>query len=157
MSLRIDQGDGRELSRLRQKLDSGIRGGPGVRIVNSPTGVTISVERRRQRSRITPQTLVSVRITSDGGYAGGIYNGTILQPPTASLDTESTVTADAFGTETDGTDCVVINSQEIGSSTHWITDAANTNQKTFLGRIVQYTDDGVPVVHVDALWAKVCS
>jgi hypothetical protein len=98
---------------------------------------------------------VLVRITGDGGYGGGKYAGKIIVPPAADVVTAGTLTVDDFGA--DGETCIVFNAQEIGSNTHWLTNAANTSQKTFLGRVIRRQADGTAVVAINGLWAKICS
>src|SRR4051812_17290679 len=65
----IQPNDARELQRMRRKLDQGIKPGPGVRIVNRPDGVTISVI-PQSRPPPAPPAVVRMKVTTaaDSNY-----------------------------------------------------------------------------------------
>lgn len=97
---------------------------------------------------------VSVRIDSDTGCGNGAYNGKVIRRPTADIAKATNVTSPSFGV--DGPTCIVLNSAEIGVADHWLTDAANTNQDTFFGKLLYVNSDGTPVIAINAAWFKVC-
>jgi hypothetical protein len=102
-----------------------------------------------------PTSVPFVRITS-AASGGGKYNGVILKPPASAPTASGDLTAADAGDDTDATVCLVFNHQERGLSTHYLTEAGNTNVKDFPGVLGPPTADGVPVVHINGDYGKAC-
>lgn len=134
----------------------GMKGGPGVRVHHERDSVVISLLPKRERAAATKVGKdVTVRITA-AASGGGKYDGLILFPPTADVDSAGNLSAADVGDATDAAECLIVNMNERGASTHWLTDAANTAQKDFNGRILRVNSDGVIVVGINGAWFKTC-
>ena len=134
----------------------GMRGGPGVRVHHERDSVVISLLPKRERGGAAkPGKDVTVRITG-AAAGGGKYEGVILFPPAGDVAATGNLSAADVGDATDAPECLILNLNERGAATHWLTDAAHTNQEDFIGRIVQTNSDGVIVVEINGLWAKTC-
>lgn len=100
--------------------------------------------------------MIRVRITGDGGYAGGYYSGKLTKLPSGPIDPTVDLIGTALGA--DGADCVVVNAQElgVGANSHWIS-ASGTSQQYFTGTVIGATAAGLPVVQVEAAAFEECS
>jgi hypothetical protein len=132
-----------------------MRGGPGVRVHHERDSVVVSLLPGRKRDTPKRGTDVTVRIQEDH-TGGGKYAGVILQNPTTTLTLTGTLAATDIGETSTGTTCIILNMNEIGSNTHWLTHADNLNQKTFNGRVIGYYSDGRPIVAINGFWLEVC-
>jgi hypothetical protein len=114
---------------------------------------------QRRQYQLRAGADVTVVVTGDGGYGGGKYAGLILLPRTGGADvpTAGTLSESEIGSTADAPSCIVLNAQEIGSSTHWLTDAGNSFQKYFNGRITYRNSDGTLIVTINGVWANPCS
>ncbi len=88
----------------------------------------------------------------------GLYDGYIWTPATDTLNTTSaSATTEALLGTQSTTRVVIFNAQEIGASTHDLTDAGNTNQKIFGGQFWPTpTDLGRPLVVINGVWLDPC-
>lgn len=104
-----------------------------------------------------------VKITG-AAAGGGKYTANIWVPPTTTQDIAATgnLTEAELGsalTDSDGNVAVVrvVNCNEVGQSTHDLTNASNSNQKVFIALFIKYANDGIPVYAINGFWWENCS
>lgn len=151
----ISDDDKRELRRVRQKVDA-IRGGPGVRVHHDRDGIVVSLLPKRERGSVAARGKDVTVLIQEAHTGGGKYAGVILGPPAATVALTGTLAQADIGEASTGTTCIILNANEIGSNTHWLTHADNTNQKTFNGRVIGVYSDGRPIVVINGFWLEVC-
>lgn len=114
--------DARELRRLRDKLDRGIKGGEGVSIDNTPTALIIRLRRKRPTPPAAAAKPPLVKpIAKAARY--GTYTGVLWQQPAARFDADATgsfVEGD-LGTAATG-EIVIVNLWEQGAETWSLVD-----------------------------------
>ena len=99
---------------------------------------------------------VRVRVVDATGCGKSLYNGKALRDPTADVVKSVDLSASNAGAE--GPAVIIRNLQERNRATTdpWLTAAWNTDQRDFLGQLSRVNADGVAVVDINALVAKLC-
>jgi hypothetical protein len=99
---------------------------------------------------------VLVKVTGDC-TGGGKYNGRILSTGAASPDLTTTLAEADFGTVPSADNCYVLNSAEVGQSTHDLTSGTPIT-KVFVGSITGYLHtDGKPFIRINGNDWKACT
>lgn len=80
------------------------------------------------------------------GSGGGKYTGNIWTPPTSDISASGTLVESDIGTA--GTSCIILNTREVGKTTHDIAFSGFL-PLIFPGRIIHINADGTPVVAID--------
>lgn len=97
---------------------------------------------------------VLVKITGNAA-GGGKYTGRILRAADGDVTASTNVSEASFGNIPGADDALVINSREVGKSTHDI-GASGALPLIFLGLLVQTNSDGKIVVAIDGAQWKDC-
>jgi hypothetical protein len=134
----------------------GMKGGPGINVVNGPQGITISLaptreHRPHQSGGSSTDSIVVVEITS-AASGGGKYNGKIIPRPASDVAATGDLAELEIGNAPDSDDCLIENLMEVGQSTHELTHADNTYQKFFIGMLRRTNTDGMKVVAINGFW-----
>lgn len=102
---------------------------------------------------VSPNVVIVVHVQSNGS-SGGVYAGEAWVVPGAAINQGSAATASLVGGA--GEDCTIVNMQEFGASTHDLTNAANTQQKYFIGVKVGKDLTGKPVYVINGFFNENC-
>ncbi len=146
----------REILRECRKVKGMTLRGPHVKFVNDGNGISGFIGGPEGGGEEGPDDRgVLVKIT-DPESGGGKYAGYILRPPTTAATASGDLTEAEIGVVTDATNCLILNTREVGKSTH---DLASSGYLplVFPGRIVGVTAEGKPIVVIDGAQQKDCS
>jgi hypothetical protein len=122
--------------------------GPGVSVVATPTGVTLTIDAPRRQAAQQRRTDVTVK-AGEPYAGGGKYAGKILFPPSGTLAKTGTLTAADLGDATGATPCVIYSAREQGKDSHVLRDGEIYNGR-LIGFFKEEGEDDLPVVLVDA-------
>jgi hypothetical protein len=119
--------------------------GPRVRMENRPDGLTVFVGDTPAPFLVPAELAVAAKVTRSA-TGGGKYNGNLFNRPTSDISPDTDLSEADLGTA--GQACLILNTQEVGKSTHDLASGGFL-PLIFIGLLIHTNSDGMPVVLID--------
>lgn len=122
---------------------------------NPATGVSLGRGNTEAERRANRRGTVLVKVTS-AASGGGCYNGRVFDPPATLVAGTATLAESHMGTEPGADNAIVMNSAEVGKTTHDLTNGTPV-AKVFVGVLLGVNTNGRQLVAINGVDWEDCA